>query len=117
MTRKKKSTTKYEPRDFFAFNNSYEARKHPNYVFGEKDGKYKSFGLTHTPKKEYKSIPLIVNPNPKDKNQSHLQTRVLTTKKKYMSSPLKDWSWAKEDVGAVRHYKKQYRKRYNKKRR
>ena len=82
-----------------------------------KNGRYNSFGLTHTPKKEYKSISLVVNPNPKDKTQSHLQTKVLTTKKKYMSSPWKDWSWSKEDIGAVRHYKKQYRKRYNKKRR
>lgn len=90
---------------------------HPDYVFGKKNGRFKSFGLTHTPKAEHKSVELTGNPRPKDKKKSHLQVKVKTTPEKYMSPPLKDWKFNSFDMGIVRHYKKKYKKSQNKKRR
>jgi len=73
--------------------------------------------LTHSPKKEHKSSQLTKNPNPSDTYPSHLQHKVKTTQKKYLPNIEPNWSFAKEDLPLVRHLKKQYKKRQNKKRR
>ena len=113
--RKKKPTRKYIPRNEFRYNVSKQARAHPQYIFGEKDGKYKSFGLTHHPKKEHPHIALKKSPDPQDVRQSYLQTRVKTTKKKFFSKPLSGWRFDSEDMAVVRYYKKRYKKSQNKK--
>ena len=115
--RKKKPTRKYIPRNEFRYNGSPEAKGHPQYIFGEKDGKYKAFGLTHHPKKEHPYIPLHQNPNPRDPRKAYLQTRVKTTKKKFFGPPQSGWRFGSDDIGAVRHYKKRYKKSQNKKKR
>lgn len=117
ISRKKKPTRKYIPRNEFRYNYSPSSAGHPDYVFGEKNGKLKSLGLTHNPKKEYKSSKLDKNPNPKDSSDSYLQHKVKTTNEKYFSDPLNDWKFSDDDMHLTRHLKKQYKKRLNKKRR
>ena len=115
MGRKKKDSRKYEPRNEFRVNNSPLAKGHVNYVFGETKTKYKSMGLTHTPKSNIKHIRLKQNPNPDDKRVSYLQPKVQTAKKSYYGKTLVGWNFCKEDQSIVRHYKKQYKKSINRK--
>lgn len=113
----KKETRKYNPLDEIRFNYSPSSAGHPDIVFGYKNGKYKSLGLTHTPKKKHKSTILSKNPNPKDVRASYLQHKVKTTQERYMSEPLPDWKMDREDRYLVRHLTKRYKKNQNKKRR
>ena len=115
MARRKKETRKYNPLDEIRFNYSPSSAGHPDIVFGHKNGKYKSFGLTHTPKKDHKSTILLKNPNPEDDVPSYLQHKVKTTQGRYMSDPLSDWKVGKEDRYLVRHLTKRYKKNQNKK--
>lgn len=116
MARKKKQSRKYEPRHEFRINNSPHAGGHPHYVFGEKNGKYKSLGLTTSPSKNIKHVKLTKNPNPNDASTSYLQIKeVHTANKKYYSSILPNWMFARDDMGIVRHRTKKYKKSYNRK--
>lgn len=117
MSRKKKSSKKIIPMNSFRYNYSPSAEGHPQYVFGEKNNKYKSLGLTHHPKEKYKHTKLTSNPNPHDSDCSYLQHKVQTTNKKYFSEPMLNWKFNTKDLPLVRHLKKQYKKRSNKKRR
>ena len=115
MARKKKETRKYTPRNEFRYNDSPLAEGHPHYVFGEKNGKYKSLGLTTSPVEGIRHVKLSKNPEPNNQNDSYLQMRVHTAKKKYYDEPLKDWEFAKEDKPIVRHRIKEYKKSTNRK--
>ena len=99
------------------YNYSPSSAGHPDHVFGYKNGRYKSLGLTHTPKKDHKSTQLKYNPDPSDPKPSHLQHKVKTTQERYMSPPLIGWQIHKEDRYLIRHITKKYKKRQNKKRR
>lgn len=94
-------------------NYSPNVKGHPHYVFGEKNGKYKSLGLTHSPKPEVKHYGLSVNPNADDSEPSYLQTKVHTSDKKYFGPVLQDWKFSKEDMYFVRHRIKSYKKSQN----
>ena len=76
---------------------------HPDYVFGKVGNKYKSFGLTHSPKVDHPHKELDVNPNPVDQNKSYLQTKIKTTHKKFFGKPLSGWSFDVYDKAYVRH--------------
>lgn len=115
MARKKKPSRKYKPRNEFRINDSPLAAGHPHYVFGEKNGKYKSLGLTTSPIKGVPHVKLSKNPEPHNTDNSYLQMRVHTAKKGYYTEPLKDWEFAKEDMAVVRHRTKQYKKSTNRK--
>lgn len=115
MARKKKESRKYKPRNEFRVNNSPLAEGHPHYIFGEKNGKYKSLGLTTHPIKGVKHIKLKRNPDPNNKDASYLQIRVHTAKKKYYTDPLEGWGFTKEDMTVVRHRIKKYKKSTNRK--
>lgn len=113
MSRKKKETRKYTPKNEFRRNNSKEADGHYNYVFGETKTHYKSLGVTTHPKDEFKHVRLNSNPNPKDNRDSFLQLRVLNTNKKYFKDKEENWKFSKEDMPVVRHTIKDYKKRTN----
>lgn len=115
MTRKKKVSRKYEPRNEFRKNRSPLAKGHPHYVFGEKNGKYKSLGITHQPVKGIRSVKLSKNPDPLDVSDAYLQLRVHTTNKKYYGGVLPGWSFTSEDMAVVRNRTKKYKKAYNRK--
>ena len=110
ISRKKKQTRKYEPRNEFRYNNSRDAGSHPHYIFGEKDGKYLSLGITSHPKKEYPYYSLTKNPNPKDSRKSYIQKKPFKTKKKYYGKSLFGWSFTSDDMHTVRHITKKYKK-------
>ncbi len=116
MARKKKPSRKYKPRNEFRYNFSPSSAGHPDYIFGYKDGKYKSFGLTHNPKKEHKSSRLNVNPDPSDKRDSYIQHKVKTTQERYFSDKLTGWRFDVTDWPLIRHLTKRHKKRQNKKR-
>lgn len=117
MSRKKKKTRKYKPRNEFKLNKSQSANKHFDYIFGETDTHYKSIGLTTTPNAEKnKYYELTKNPNPKDKRKSFLSLSVRSTNKKFFETKSKeDWKFAKEDMPVVRHTIKKYKKSTNRK--
>ena len=83
---------------------------HPNFVFGRVGDKYKSFGLTHKPKKNHPYVPLTKNPNPNDKRDAFLQKKVLSTDKRYMSPIEEKWEFSPDDRAVARHYAKKYKK-------
>lgn len=95
----------------FRINHSPSSMNHPDYVFGKVGNKYKSFGLTHTPKPEFRSKELLKNPNSKDLDVSYIQTKVKTTSQKYFSKPMNNWSFHPDDRAYVRHIIKKYRKK------
>lgn len=113
--RKNKQTRKYTPKNEFRRNNSPYSEGHPNFIFGEtRSGKYKSFGLTTHPKKQYPYIELHKNPNPNDTETSYLQTQVLTTNKKYFEDEYDpQWHFSILDRAIVRHLIKKYKKATN----
>lgn len=112
--RKNKQTRKYEPRDEFRMNRSPIVKGHPHYIFGYKNGKYKSLGITHSPRDEQHPIELSANPNPNDSAKAYLQLKkVHTAKTEYYGDVLDDWAFAPVDKSIVRHRKKQYKKSYN----
>ena len=116
MSRKKKQSRKYIPKNEFRYNKSYLAQGHPQYVFGEtRSGKYKSIGLTHSPDDEHTHYPLQHNPDPNDDTQAYLPKRVHTANPEYYSKPLQDWQFDKSDMPVVRHITKQYKKSTNRK--
>ena len=114
MTRKRKQSRKYTPRDEFRYNNSPLAEGHLHYVFGEKGNKYKSLGLTHSSENTAKKTK-IDNPNPNDKDPSYLQMRVHTAKKSYYSDTVAGLSFSSEARAVARHRIKQYKKSTNRK--
>lgn len=83
MSRKKKATRKYTPKNEFRHNNSKVVEGHFNYIFGETETHYKSLGVTTHPKQKFKHVKLKNNPNPNDNRDSFLQLQVLNTNKKY----------------------------------
>ena len=109
MAKAKKN--KFYSMDEFRKNYSKRSLGHPDYVFGRSGDTYHSFGLTHTPKKEYHSVKLTQNPNSKDTRDSYLQTRVKHTPKKYFGKAKTDWSFHSDDRAYVRHKVKKYRKK------
>lgn len=116
MARKKnKQTRKYKPKNEFRRNHGPKSHGHPNFVFGQtRSGKYKSFGLTTTPKEEYPYIPLHKNPNPNDNKQAYLETKVLTTNEKYFSDEFNPkWHFSILDMPIIRHLIKKYKKSTN----
>lgn len=115
MSRKKRQTRKYKPRNEFRYNNSWQAQGHPHYVFGETKTHYKSLGLTTTPKDDVPHYKLSKNPEPYNSDPSYLQFNVHSANKKYYDDPLKGWNFAKEDMPVVRHTIKRYKKSTNRK--
>lgn len=113
MSRKKKQSRKYKPKNEFRTNNSPITKGHPNYVFGETNKKYKSFGITHSPSKNYTSVRLKTNPNPKDKTTAYVEVKPKTANKKYYSEPLPNWKFSKDDMSVIRHLIKKYKKSTN----
>lgn len=113
MSKKKKETRKYTPKNEFRRNTSKSAVGHFDYVFGETPTHYKSLGLTHTPDNKYPYYPLKENPNPTDSKQSFLRLNVRSTNKKYLPKKEENWKFSKEDMPVVRHTIKKYKKSTN----
>ncbi|MBO5010549.1 MAG: hypothetical protein J6D20_07640 [Clostridia bacterium] len=114
IARKKKTTRKYNTRNEFRYNNSKEASGHPHYIFGEKNGKYYSLGITTHPKKEHPYYTLNKSPNPNSKDKNYVQRKIFRNKKKEYGKRQQGWSFDKSDMPIIRHITKSYKKRQNK---
>ena len=116
MARKKKPSRKYTPRSEFRYNNSKRAAGHPHYIFGEKDDKYYSLGITSHPKKEYPYFLLSKDPEPGVEEPAAVQRRVFVEKKKvYRRKTLGSWRFNAEDMPVIRHIIKAFKRGQNKK--
>ena len=112
VARRKKPSRKYTTRNEFRYNNSSEAGGHPQYVFGEKNGRYLSLGITSHPKKEYPYYPLSKSPNPKETRPNYIQKKPFKTKKKFFGKILSSWKFTSDDMHTVRHITKKYKKKH-----
>ena len=106
-----KKKNKFYSMNEFRKNYSKRSLGHPDYIFGRSGDTYHSLGLTHTPKKEYRSVKLMQNPNPSDTRDSYLQTKVKHTPKKCFGNAKTGWSFHSDDRAYVRHKVKKYRKK------
>jgi hypothetical protein len=61
--------------------NSSQSKGHPQYIFGEKNGKYLSLGITSHPKQEYPYYTLQKSPNPVETRPNYIQKKPFKTKK------------------------------------
>ena len=114
ITRKKKPTRKYTPRNEFRYNTTRHINNHPHYIFGEKNGKFKSMGLTTTHPTNVKHYHLRQNPEPGNNEPAYLILEKPTTShKRFYGSVMKGWSFSNEDMPVVRHRIKAYKKAYN----
>ena len=115
MTRKKKQSRKYMPRNEFRYNNSPSSRGHLQYIFGEtRGGKYKSFGFTHQASDAEKKIQFQNNPNPQDNRPSFMRTKVVTAQKRWFTNPpVAGLSLGTEERAIVRFFRKRYNKSLN----
>lgn len=105
---------KYQSENFFATNTGKDSKGHPQYVFAQRNGRYKSYGLTTHPNDKHDFVPLLKNPNPNDTRKAYIQKGVFSTKTKYLSNRKDDWSFGNEDRTLVRHWIKKYRKKHKK---
>lgn len=93
----------------FRFN---KKRKHPSYIFYEKDDKYYSFLITHNEKYKRKdNIMLYKNPNSKDERQSYIHDKLYQDKKSDFSYVFKNWKFDKNDKRKIKRLKKKYKKK------
>lgn len=114
MTRKKKPSRKYIPRNEFRYNRMDTARGHLQFVFGEtRSQKLKALGLTHSADDRAPKIKLQSNPNPEDCAPAYLRKKAVTTPKTAFSDVQSGFSFSSEDRAVVRHLTKQYKKSTN----
>ena len=99
-------------RNEFRFNYN---TNHPNYVFYENNGKYRSIGLTH--QSEYygkRNMRLKNNPNRIDKYNCYVRYGVISSKKNNYGKVLYDYSFSDSDFknvkSKIRNYKNRIRK-------
>ena len=114
MTRKKKPSRKYIPRNEFRYNRMDTARGHLQFIFGEtRSRKLKALGLTHNADDRAPKIKLQSNPNPNDSAPAYVRKKVVTTHKKAFSATQGGFAFSPEDRAVVRHLTKQYKKSTN----
>lgn len=108
-------------RNEFRFNYN---TNHPNYVFYEDNGRYRSVGLTHhkdyITKKygKFKNMPLSKNPNLYDDEDAYVRYGIISAKKNYYGKVLSDYIFSDSDFknvkSKIRNYKNYKRKKKNK---
>lgn len=94
---------------FFAFN---KRRKHPSYVFKEKDGKYHNLLITHSKEdKKRRNIPLYRNPNPDDNSKAYIHNKVYVDPKNSFDRVFSYWKFHSFDKRKIKRIKKNKKKR------
>ena len=84
----------------FRFN---RRRKHPSYVFNEKDNKYQSLIITHSPVTRKKNnIRLYKNPNNNDSSTSYIVPKIVSDNKSSYNKPYKNWNFDKNDKRKIK---------------
>ena len=103
MTRKKKPTKKYKPRNEFRYNIN---AKHPNYIFevDEKNDAWRAIGITHEEKTfGITNTPLKVNPKKTDKRKSYMRNGIINGNHgDYSKKTMKNMQFSREDLPNVK---------------
>lgn len=95
-------------RDEFRYNHN---EKHPGYVYKEKNGKFKSFGVTHSETTfGNKNMPLNDNPQEGDKRKAYIRTGTVTGKKKNFGGRMKNFKLSPKDKANVKSKKRNAKK-------
>lgn len=89
----------------FRFN---KRRKHPSYVFKEKNGNYHSIIVTHS-SHNGKNIKLYRNPNRNDSSPSYFVPRVYVDAKSSYGREYKNWKLSYRDK--LKYYRIKYFKK------
>ena len=89
----------------FRFN---KKRKHPSYVFKEKNNKYHSILITHSPMTKNKiNIKLYKNPEPNNKTDAYLVKKIYKDDiNSYSRQVFRNWKFHKYDKRNVKRIKK-----------
>ena len=102
---------KYKTRNQFRFSKNKKAVYHPHYIFGEKDDKYISLGLTTHPKKNHKVFLLNGSPGPQSGKKQYIHKKAFVMpKNNYTKKRLKGWAFSAEDMALIRYLKKKYKR-------
>ena len=87
----------------FRFN---KRRKHPSYVFKEKNNKYHCIIITHSKTTKSKAnIPLYKNPQREKKKQAYLVPKIYKDEKSFYGKKINNFSFHKFDKRKVKHIK------------
>lgn len=87
---------------------------HPNYIVGESETEFYSFGLTHSKKlnKKHNNYMLKLNPNKKDDKPSYLRKNLVYDKKKnYSKIKLNNYHMSNEDNNYIDFLLEKYKKK------
>lgn len=89
----------------FRFNNK---RKHPSYVFREKDNKYYCIVITHSPRfKNKKNIKLYKNPEPNNSTDAYVVNKIYKDEiLSYNKRILSNWKFHNYDKRNIKRIKK-----------
>ena len=85
---------------------------HPAYIFEQERHHFHFLGITHSSEtsvkngKKTKNIPLINNPNPKDKKQAFVRPNKEKDHVNKFTKPLKDWKLSRKDKETINKLKK-----------
>lgn len=99
---------KFKSKNEFRYNYRH---KHMTYVFGDDGSKYKSVGITHSPKTFGKSnMPLESNPQKNKTEKAYIRNGIISDVYNYYDKKKKTFSFSKNDFrnvkAKVRNYKK-----------
>lgn len=111
---KKKKRQNSSARNEFRYNNQ---TKHPNYIFEESNGKYRSLGVTHQERTFGKqNMPLDKNPKKGEEKKAYIRNGVISAKKSnYSKKTINNMSFNQSDYknvkSKIRNYKKNRKKK------
>lgn len=89
----------------FRFN---KKRKHPSYIFKEKDNKYHSILITHAKKtSKIKNVKLYKNPEPNNSSVAYVVPKVYVDDiNSYNKKTYQNWKFHKFDKRKIKNIKK-----------
>lgn len=78
---------------------NHQVVTHPNYIVGEDQNHYYSFGLTHSDRKgkKHKNYRLVHNPKEKDDSVAYLRKQMEIADKSSFTSRFKNYHMSKKD--------------------
>lgn len=91
--------------------------KHPTYIFEEGNNRYRSVGITHSPKTFGKdNMPLSVNPKKGDSRQAFIRNGFVTgPKQDFGGSTMNNYQFSNSDFKLVKSKVRNYKRGRNKK--
>ncbi len=82
-------------------------RRHPAYIFKNKNGMYYYISLTHAPSwRNYINHKLYKNPNPNDPENSYVIQRVFSDSYRSFGRTYRNWRFDRNDKRMIKRIKK-----------